>query len=257
MPSRSKATTGLPPRPKIPHEVARKLGHYVYLYVEPRSNRPFYVGKGRGTRVLDHLRDLQPSAKRKFIAKLRAAKTEPRLEILTHGLPDAETALCVERAVIDVLGLSVLANQCRGSRSTDRGRQTLSELTARYSARSVKVRHPALLVRSSLLFNERMSPVHMYEATRGTWNVGERRTKARYAFAVLAGVVREVYRIAAWHPAGSTPYATRDHDDVAVTGRWEFTGQPAPEAIRRQHVDRSVAEYFRKGNRNPYRYVGC
>jgi hypothetical protein len=32
----------------IPHEVARRLGYYVYMYVDPRSDRPFYVGKGQG-----------------------------------------------------------------------------------------------------------------------------------------------------------------------------------------------------------------
>ena len=33
---------------RIPSDVARKIGHYVYLYVDPRTRRPFYVGKGRG-----------------------------------------------------------------------------------------------------------------------------------------------------------------------------------------------------------------
>ena len=43
----------------IPREVARQLGYYVYLYIDPRSKRPFYVGKGQGERVLSHLSGLR------------------------------------------------------------------------------------------------------------------------------------------------------------------------------------------------------
>ena len=39
----------------IPPEVADRLGYYVYLYIDPRSDRPFYVGKGQGRRILAHL----------------------------------------------------------------------------------------------------------------------------------------------------------------------------------------------------------
>jgi hypothetical protein len=40
---------------RIPANVARHLGYYVYLYIDPRTMRPFYVGKGKGTRLLSHL----------------------------------------------------------------------------------------------------------------------------------------------------------------------------------------------------------
>jgi len=37
---------------RIPGAVARKLGHYVYVYTDPRDGRVFYVGKGKGQRAL-------------------------------------------------------------------------------------------------------------------------------------------------------------------------------------------------------------
>ena len=51
---------------KIPREVARELGYYVYVYVDPRSEAPFYVGKGLGQRALAHLSAEVESRKGRF-----------------------------------------------------------------------------------------------------------------------------------------------------------------------------------------------
>src|SRR5690242_20018084 len=40
---------------RIRPEVAARLGFYVYLYIDPRTGKPFYVGKGQGSRALAHL----------------------------------------------------------------------------------------------------------------------------------------------------------------------------------------------------------
>jgi len=99
-----------------------------------------------------------------------------------------------------------------------------------------------------------MSPPALYEATRGIWAIGtERRERARYAMAVHAGLVREVYEIGSWHRAGSTPYETRDAADVSDdTGRkWEFVGRLAAPAIRDKYLLRSVEHVFEPGNQHP------
>lgn len=101
-----------------------------------------------------------------------------------------------------------------------------------------------------------MTPLELYEATRGTWKLGERRKGARYAFAVFEGVVREVYEIEAWHRAGTTLYATRDATKLKLD-RWEFTGRTAEESIRSEYVGRSVAAFFRRGQQMPTAYVNC
>jgi hypothetical protein len=46
-----------------------------------------------------------------------------------------------------------------------------------------------------------MTPVELYDATRGVWRVNPSRHKAKYAFAVYEGIVKEVYEIKAWFPA--------------------------------------------------------
>ena len=241
---------------RIPPEVAHHLGHYVYLYVDPRDDKPFYVGKGVGERVLSHLSEAAESRKCAKIANLRAGGLEPRIDILAHGLRDEETALRIEAAVIDLLGLDALTNEVRGWRSLQVGRIPLPVLKTYYAAKPVTVDVPALLIRINRLYRHNMSAQELYEATRGVWKLGRRCERAKYAFAVFEGVVREVYEIQSWHPAATTPYATRDASQLTTNGRLEFIGHVA-EAVRDRYVDGSVAAQFRQGLQSPVVYVNC
>lgn len=121
--------------------------------------------------------------------------------------------------------------------------------------RPVDVDEPAILIKIPQLFRHGMSDVALYEATRGTWRVGPRREGAQYALTVHEGIVREVYTIERWQPAGTAGYTTRAEPEHA--GRWEFVGRRAPDAIRSKYVGGSVKHYFTKGNQNPVRYVNC
>ncbi len=119
----------------------------------------------------------------------------------------------------------------------------------------VNIEDPVLLIRPNQRYRHGMSAKELYEATRGIWKLGQRRERTSYAFAVFEGVVREVYEIDEWYPAGTLEYETRD---VRQTGdRWEFEGREAPDAVRTRYVDRSVAAYFPTGAQNPVRYVNC
>jgi hypothetical protein len=242
---------------RIPPEVAHRLGYYVYLYVDPRNGRPFYVGKGRGKRILVHLSAVGESRKIRTITELNELGLEPRLDVLAHGLPDEMTALRIEAAAIDLLGLDDLTNEVRGWRSIQMGRMSLSDLMIYYAAKAVVVTAPTLLIRINKLYRHGMSDVALYEATRGVWRVGSRREGARYAFAVFEGVVREVYVIETWHPAATTVYSTRDRGEMSTKARWEFIGRIAPARVRNRYFGRSVAAYFKRGQRHPVVYVNC
>ena len=85
----------------ISAEVARKLGYYVYVLFDPRTNTPFYVGKGKGRRVLNHFSEVVESRKRDMINALQHACLEPKIEIFAHALPNEESAFRVEGALIE------------------------------------------------------------------------------------------------------------------------------------------------------------
>jgi len=242
---------------RIPPEVCERLGYYVYLYVDPRTQKPFYVGKGRGNRVLSHVSSKVESRKREILDELEGLGLRPRLDILAHRLPSEETAFRIEAAVIDLLGLDSLANKVRGWKTLELGRIPLGDLVAYYAAKPVEIDDPVLLIRINLLYRHGMPEDELYDATRGVWKLSKRREKARYALAVFQGVVRGVWEIESWHPAGTTPYQFRDQEEERQQGRWEFVGHPAPPEIQEKYFGKSVAKYFRRGQQNPVVYVEC
>jgi hypothetical protein len=238
--------------------VGERLGYYVYLYVDPRTNEPFYVGKGQGERALAPLGNTRESRKVARIKEILAAGLEPGIDILVHGLPSEEAALRIEAAVIDAIGPDRLTNAVRGWESGKVGRMPLTELVALYGATPVDVVHPSLLIRINRLYRYGMGQTELYEATRGIWKLGSKRARARYAFSVFHGVVRAVFEIESWHRERTTPYHIRVFDDpTPKPGRWEFIGKPAEESIRNQYIGRSVKHYFKQGLQSPVVYVNC
>lgn len=122
---------------------------------------------------------------------------------------------------------------------------------------SVNVAESALLIRIARLYHDQMTHEALYEAVRGVWKVGMARNSVEFVFAVANGIVRQVFVVSQWHPAGTTPYVTRDMKDIQVEGHWEFNGIPASDKIRNKYIGRSVAHYFQRGNANPIFYVNA
>ena len=234
---------------KITDDMAETLKSYVYVYIDPSNGEPFYIGKGKGSRLFSHLDDQSDTEKVARIAKIRHSGQEPQIDILRYGLSDSEAAL-VEAAVIDIIGKEKLTNRVSGYHERSFGRITFQEFQNMLDAKPSIVRHKSILITINKLYRSNMTPLELYEATRGIWVVGPRRIRAEYAMAVYQGIVREVYRIDKWHPAGNLVYKTRDSSDFAGSGRYEFSADVAHE-IRGEYVGFSVG----KGGQNPIRYV--
>lgn len=237
--------------------VQEKLNYYVYIYIDPRDNSIFYIGKGKGNRAFSHLQDMSESRKVQRIAEIRNSGSEPIIEILVHGLQDERTALRIEASVIDLFGVHMLTNEVRGYESSILGRMNIQELVAQYDRSPVIIEHRVLLIRINQLYRYGMSECALYEATRGIWKIGTRRNGVEYVFAVFRGIVREVYKVDKWVPAGTTKYATRPQEDLQDKERWEFIGERANDDIRIKYIDRSVEQYLAPNSQNPIKYVNC
>ena len=241
---------------KITREVEEQLGIYVYAYIDPRTKRAFYVSKGQAGRVNEHLTEEGERRKHALIEEIQAAGMEPQLDIVQHGLPNEEVALRIEAALIDMLGLDELANEVHGWRYKFQGRTGLPDLIGSYP-RPFKISEPCILLRINQQYRHGMSERELYETTRGIWKVGSRRMGASFALAVFRGIVREVYKIDAWHPAGTTAYEFRTVTPDECAKRWEFAGTIAPEEIRKAFLSGNVSSHFSARSQNPVTYVCC
>jgi len=234
-----------------------KLCHYVYLLIDPRDERVFYVGKGVGNRCFAHLKDGAESRKTGVINDLRKWGLEPRIEILKYGLTEDE-ALLVESTAIDLLDIKKLTNAVRGFGSKNGSRGSVEEIKSTLDAREVAIKDKVILININKLFRPNMSVHDLYDATRSAWKVAPGRHDPEFALSVYGGVIREMYSIEAWVKGGST-MKLRDKEGRPTPrqDRWEFVGQVAPEDIRRRYVGRSVSGYFKSGAQNPVQYVNC
>ena len=237
--------------------MAERLGHYVYLYVDPRDGKVFYIGKGKGERCLDHLFEDDDHPKVKRIREIFAAGLEPRIEMLAHGLRTEQEAYNIESAAIGLLGLENLTNRVVGKDSLRFGRKGLSELEGYYAAKPVKIVDPVILIRVNQLYRHGMPAAELYDITRGVWVLSaERASKMKYVFAVYEGVVREVYEPERWLHALTTPYPNRtDLVPEDAKGRIEFVGKPAPEAIRQKYLLGDVTAYNKVSLQAPCLYI--
>jgi len=225
--------------------VIEQIGSYVYFLRDPQNNEVFYVGKGNGNRLFEHvacaLTESTESEKFDRIRAIQKSGNAVQHFILRHGLTES-VAFEIEATVIDFVGITNLLNLQGGHYSTDFGIKTTDEVIAMYSAPPFETDEPVLLININKLFNREMTADEIYDATRKSWVVGNRRNKAKFAVATYRGLTREVYKIHDWYPIGK---------------RWGFIGHLADEVTRANLRYKSVSAISKRGAANPIRYFNC
>jgi hypothetical protein len=240
---------------EFPRSIHERLKHYVYLYIDPRDDSVFYIGKGNGNRAFAHLTEESEKEKVLRIKDIRGEGFEPRIEILVHGLETDEVAKKIEASVIDLLRIGNLTNIVRGYESREYGRMSTEQVVATYAAEKAQLRDPVILININRTFRYGMPKMELYDATRSAWVVGDKRDKARYALAVYQGMIQEVYEIKGWYPNNSTMNSRKADDPEVDQERWEFVGRIAEPQTRNRYLYRDVSEHV--GGQNPIRYVNC
>jgi len=107
-------------RLEFSQSVKEQLKYYVYALKDPRSMSKidfFYVGKGFGDRVFDHLEDAKKNhtqtEKLETINEIYTRGEEPEIIIICHSLTE-DQAFIVESVLISLIGVSNITNKVSG-----------------------------------------------------------------------------------------------------------------------------------------------
>lgn len=224
--------------------VCEKIGYYVYVLKDPRNSEIFYIGKGKGNRVFQHvacaLETEDDCDKLNLIREILNEGKNIEYYILRHGLTEDE-AIIIESACIDLIGLEKLTNKIKGYHSWDEGLKSIDEIIQYYDAKVIeKFDEPCVIININRKYKRFMPENDLYNATRSAWKLGPKKNKAKYVIASYRGLVREVYKINSWNQVGD---------------RWEFAGEVAEKEIRDKYLNQSLENYTKKGNQNPIRYT--
>ena len=122
--------------------------YYIYAYIDPRNNLPFYIGKGKGNRKFDHLKEDDSNTENRnklnIISDLKAIGMAPTIveletdidnELLAYNREDFYI-LKYGRKGIDLNG--ILANKTIGGKSppkpvwTEEKKKSHSEFNKEY-----------------------------------------------------------------------------------------------------------------------------
>lgn len=229
--------------------------YYVYAFydTEDEFRKPFYIGKGKSERCLDHIKRPDDSPKSERIKEL-LERNSLGIDILRHGMDEA-TAKLVEATCIDLLGVGELTNKVRGSSSL-MGRITLDELQHLLLKEETEIahEHAGLAFLLNTTYKSGMSALELYESTRGIWANVPKDEKLKFAYATYGGLIMEVYEIQCWVKAGSQQYFTRDLQITTDTNRSEFVGRIASEDVRNLYVGKLIKKSRSHGS--PFVKVG-
>ena len=188
------------------------LGFYVYCLVDPRDNRIFYIGKGKGNRVFHHLSEALVSTKENLklniIRDIRKAGLCTKHYVIRHNLTEDEAYL-LESTLIDLLSFGdfntehVLANIAAGHHQWDEGIKTAEELEILYNCAPITLsaKNRILLVSLNKSFNQaKASGVYrrmdLYDVTRRYWRISPSKAPlVKYVLGVYRGIVRSVVEV--------------------------------------------------------------
>lgn len=236
-------------------DVIEKLGFYVYRLIDPRNGETFYVGKGKGNRLYEHVAansvaDVDDGLSSTKIARIRAihlAGFEVGHVVHRHGM-DERTAFEVEAALMEAY--PGVTNIVGGHGSDDFGVMHADELSRRYELPVADIRHRVILLTVDRLAAEES----LYEATRFAWRIDIRKAAdAEYVLPVVAGIIRGAFVAENWMPASADNFPGKPD----MVGRYGFKGEvAADEIVEHYRFKRVPAELRKRGAANPVKYAG-
>lgn len=160
-----------------------QLGYYVYALIDPVTEKPFYIGKGKDNRVFNHIAcALDPdiiNPKYETIRAIQSTGKNVKHIIIRHGLTEHE-ALEIEAAIIDLLNYFKIptTNLVSGQKTLQFGVMSTDDVIRLYNAKPLtKLKHKAIIINLNSQHPRNMSAIDLYNATRQAWAIDGKKTE--------------------------------------------------------------------------------
>lgn len=186
-------------------KTCEELNYYVYCLLDPRSNIVFYIWKGKGNRVFEHvkcsLKESTESDKLNQIRDINSNGHEVIHYIIRHNLTEIE-ALKIEASIIDILNFkrfnfkswADLTNISSWHFKLEWIEKT-ENIESMYSAEKLNlknIKHNLLIININKTYKTAES---VYEATRKRRVIKpERANQIDYVLSEYKGVIRSIFK---------------------------------------------------------------
>ncbi len=249
--------------------VCESLNYYVYSLADPRAqhsiDRHFYIGKGCGNRVFDHLQGTAPensemAPKLAMIEEIRRQTgSDPEICIIAHGLAEKE-ALRLEAKLIGIF--DHLTNLAGGHYGKDFW-LAHNDILNRYDNPIKREDLPTPVMLVSLNGGKALPPYPniavdepvLKKRTIGDWTISEKNAeRTRYVFGVYQQLVRCVYKVVGF-PIERLPPSK---DSKVWRTRWldAIRDKELEDAVRNRMVLGDNGEVATKFGRQAWRLLG-
>lgn len=234
-------------------KTVESLKSYVYILVDPDTNLPFYVGKGFGNRVFNHVEDaLKSSENSDKFDKIRSIVSKGKQVehyIVRHGMSD-KMAVEIESAFLDTFEFIPSLNDFKsgnvqgGIATKDRGFMSVGEVRRRYNAEPLlSIPTNTVIININRTYVRGAGSESIYLATKQTWRMDDpRHGPLKFVLSEYQGLIVEVFEVDHWYPSqrGYNPGSKKFGKTYTGYG---FEGKVAQESIREKYIDKSIAHY--------------
>jgi len=143
-------------------------------------------------------------------------------------------------------------------------RSTEPNVKNQETARIAQITEPVVAINIAQQYPNVRNAEDLYQCTRGLWRLNKTRAeKAKFAFSVFRGIIKEVYVIDFWEPAD---IPSRKHWEETLKmqgieinpavndGRYQFVGRLADNQVRQEFIGAKMPVLHAQ---NPIRYFNC
>lgn len=232
--------------------------YYVYLLIDPKDNKCFYVWKWSEQRVFNHvkcaLEKEEITDKYEKIREITKRWAKVKHIIVRHGLTQHE-AHEVEASIMDTLDYleSGLTNIACGHHSLENWLMTVDEIRRKYNAEPLeKIWNDCVILNINKNYERWLWDDWIYQATKETWAINKKKVYSiNYVLSEYRGLIVEVFEVEKWYTK-VRPYNPWTQRFWQSRIWYWFNGKVASPEIRDLYINKSISKT--RWNANVIRY---